>query len=218
MKKQNVAVEILKILVSIFVGWFLWVCIFSALTPQEANEMIEPFHGASVVLGVLTGLIVSIITKYNVLHKAYQHTKSSLSNIEIFKERVDRLLDKANRVADKYMNFEKGAHVEVAHERGTNSSNKTGKIHNAFQFQTVLESYPNLKSNESVMELLNQIKDCENSLAAQKINYNDSVEYYNTLIHSFPMSILSSLFHFKEVQFYKGPDEDNLISYDELGI
>lgn len=216
MKKTSVITEILKLFGMIIVGWILWLFVFAiVMTPEEADLVVEPFKGASLLMGTLTGCLICLGLKYNAIHKARQETKAAFSNICIFEERAEKLFDKANRVADKYMQFEENVQVQIAHERGSVMKGK--RISNAKQFQSALEGYPNLKANESIMELLNQIKDCENRLANQKVTYNQTVERYNTLIHSFPATLFRKICHFEDAEFYTHAD-DNMISDEELGI
>lgn len=214
MKKDNIALQILKILGTYLAGCLLWLLIFSTFMPaDEAGATTEPFQGAICILGILTATIVVLIVNYNSMQKAFQKTKSTFSNIKIFKERTERLLDKANKVADKYMAHEEDIQIGVADKR----TKKVKAIRNAQQFQIQLENYPNLKANESIMELLSQIKDTENAYAQSKINYNTSAEYYNTLIHSFPNNVLRGILKFNDVEFYND-EEENEITDEELGI
>ena len=222
MKKSNTFLELLKLLGSCLAGCFLWLIIFSiALEPDADGATSEPFPGAICVLGVLTALIVMFILNYNRIQNAYQKTKSSFSNIGIFKERSERLLVKANKVADKYMAHEENVQVEVSKNRtqkGSAAASKLSRvIRNSEEFQIALENYPDLKANESIMELLNQIRDSENGFAQAKLNYNAFVECYNTLIHTFPNNMIRGIFKFKDAEFYND-EADTEISDEALGI
>ena len=186
---------------------------FFNIPPDETGATTEPFPGAICVLGIVSAFIVVFIVNYNSMQKAYQKTKSTFSNITVFKERTERLLEKANKVADKYMTHEADIQLGVAEKR----SAKPKFIRNGQQFQMEVENYPDLKANESIATLITQIRDTENSYAQAKINYNAIVEYYNTLIHSFPNNILSKIFKFHDVEFYSDEKEFE-ISDEELGI
>lgn len=214
MKKENIALQILKILGTYLAGCLLWLLIFSTFMPaDETGATTEPFQGAICVFGIITATIVLLIVNYNSMQRAFQKTRAAFSNIKVFRERTERLLEKANKVADKYMGHEKDIQVGVAEKR----TKKSKIIRNAEQFQIELENYPDLKANESIMELLSQIRDTENAYAQSKINYNTYAEYYNTLIHSFPNSILRKLFKFNDVEFYSDIEEKE-ITDEELGI
>lgn len=214
MKRTNVLLEILKLLGIFIVGCFLWLIIFSTFMPaDETGATTEPFPGAIPVLAVVTAVITVTIIKYNTMQNAFQKTRAAYSNISVLGERASRLLDKANRVADKYMEHEESIQVSVADKR----TQKVKTIRNSTQFQKQIESYPDLKANENIMELLSQIRDAENTYAQSKLNYNTSAEYYNTMIHVFPNNILRKLFKFKDVEFYTN-EEENEISDEELEI
>lgn len=211
MKKTNVALELFKMLLAFLAGCLLWVFIF-AFMPGDSVDESEPFAGATTVFGIATGAIVLLGTKYNTIQKAFQNTKSTYSNIKIYKEKAERLLKKANAVSDKYMTYEERVQTGITSARTPNKEIKT-----AAQFQVQLENYPDLKANENIMELLRQIKECEVTLMNSKVAYNKSVEEYNTLIHSFPETILRMIFRFKDVEFYD-TSEDDEISDEALGI
>lgn len=222
MKKNNLVLELFKLCISIMLGWFLWVFIFSCM-PSAGGETNEIFPGASVVFGILTGVLVTLGNKFNNIQKAYQSTKSTRSGIKVYEEKEKKLLDKANRVAEKYMTYEERVQTNITKERSKKYEEKDTKslqIHSSRQFQAHLENYPNLKANESIMELLKQIKDCENALAYAKTAYNTSVEEYNSMIHSFPETILRIIFRFKDVEYYSinNFEDKELVSDEELGI
>lgn len=222
MQEKNIVVETLKTLGAVVVGWLIWTVIFACM-PGESVEANEPFAGASLVFGLLTVLILMIIIKYNAVTELYQNMMAAFSNIQVYEEKGERLLDKANKVADKYMSFEERVQVGVSEMRGQSggldiNAGKKVTIQNANQFQAAVENYPELKANTGIMELLRQIKECETSLMQQKVIYNAKVEDYNTVVNSFPMNIIGKLFKFKEAQFYTKSVGDDMISDAELGI
>lgn len=214
MKKENIGLKILKILGTYLAGCLLWLLIFTIFLPaDETGATSEPFQGAIGLFGIITATVVLLIVNYNAMQQAYQKTKSSFSNIKVFKEKNASLLEKANKVAEKYMTHEEKVQVGVADKR----TKRSRYIRNAEQFQVELENYPDLKANQSIMALLEQIRETENIYAQSKVNYNAYVEYYNTLIHSFPNSIFRKLFKFNDVEFYND-EEENVITDEELGI
>lgn len=214
MKRDNAALQILKILATYLAGCLLWLLIFSMSMPPDADgATTEPFPGAICILGIATATMIVFVFNYNAMQKALQKTRSMASNIDVFKDRTERLLEKANKVADKYMSHERSVQIGVAEIR----AGRTRVIRSSRQFQREIEeNYPDLKANESIMELLAQIKDTENGYAQSKINYNASVEEYNALIHSFPNNLLRKVFKFEDAAFYNSEDDE--ITDEELGI
>lgn len=179
-KKYNLGLEILKILFWIVCGWLLWVFIFAFFTPSEVDEVIEQFNGASLIFGFFTGVIVSFIMKINLVNNLKQKTLEKDSNIKVLLKRSEKLLEKANKVADKYMSHEKEIHEKIA------KSNRNFRIRSSRQFQGMVENYPELKANESI-KLIEEIKNSENLIANEKVVYNNYVMEYNTIIHNFPL-------------------------------
>lgn len=88
------------------------------------------------------------------------------------------------------------------------------------QFQQEIENYPELKANENVLKLLEQITECETAIANYKISYNDEVASYNAIIYSFPVVLFRKIARFEEVEFYQSlyKEEPHDITAEMLGI
>jgi LemA protein len=71
----------------------------------------------------------------------------------------------------------------------------------------VMENYPQLRSNESVARLMDELSGTENRLAVERMRYNERVQAYNTLRRSFPSNVTGSLFGFKEHALFDAPKE-----------
>ena len=206
MNNNSITKEIIKLIVWIFCAWILWLLIFSILTPDE-EEISDFLNNLSLYLGVITGIIISCILKYNTLNNLKQTIKANHSNIKILDTKSKKLLEKANKVSDKYMNHEKEVHKEISKNR---------IIKNSTQFQLLIENYPDLKSNEAILKLIEQIKENENSISNCKLSYNNNVSIYNTMIHNFPVSLVRNIFKIKDMEYYE--EEEDIVSDEELGI
>ena len=215
-EKNSITMGILKLLLWFVVGCVFWVIIFSVIGPEEAESVVEPFPYAIPICSVITTILISFIYDFNKANKLKQMVKAESSNIKVLKKRSTVLLEKANKVSDKYMTHEKSTHVGVAKERKNASVPFNKKIKSASQFQTAIEKYPDLKANDSIMELLRQIRESENAISNAKITYNDLVASYNTMIHNFPFSVVKGLFKFSDEEYYE--EVDDIISDEELGI
>jgi len=67
----------------------------------------------------------------------------------------------------------------------------------------VAENYPQIKSNENVKSLQDQLEGTENRIANERKKFNEAVQEYNTKIRSFPTLITAKIFGFKEKQYFK---------------
>jgi LemA protein len=70
----------------------------------------------------------------------------------------------------------------------------------------VTENYPQLKSNESFLQLQSQLEGTENRIAVERMKFNESVQGYNTERRSFPTIIFAGMMGFKEKQYFKGKE------------
>ena len=66
----------------------------------------------------------------------------------------------------------------------------------------VVERYPELKSNETFMRLMDELAGTENRIAVERRKYNQAVQRYNTMIQQFPNNIVAGLFGFSRVESY----------------
>ncbi|RDC65976.1 LemA family protein [Adhaeribacter pallidiroseus] len=60
-----------------------------------------------------------------------------------------------------------------------------------------VESYPQLKANQNFLELQAQLEGTENRISVERMNFNTSVQDYNTYIRSFPRNIFAGWFGFE---------------------
>ncbi|MEO7651340.1 MAG: LemA family protein [Bryobacteraceae bacterium] len=66
----------------------------------------------------------------------------------------------------------------------------------------VVENYPNLKSNETFMRLMDELAGTENRIAVERRKYNETVQRYNTTLALFPNNIVASLSGFQRNDAY----------------
>jgi LemA protein len=65
------------------------------------------------------------------------------------------------------------------------------------RFMAVSEAYPDLKANQNMMALQEELTSTENKVAFARQAYNDSVMYYNTQREVFPTVIIAGMFNFQ---------------------
>ncbi len=61
------------------------------------------------------------------------------------------------------------------------------------RLMVVVEKYPELKANQNFMDLQKQLEGTENRINVARERYNDSVQFFNTSIRTFPNSMTNSL-------------------------
>jgi LemA protein len=71
------------------------------------------------------------------------------------------------------------------------------------RLMVVSEQYPDLKANQNMMQLTEELTSTENKISFARQAYNDAVTTYNTKRESFPTNLLAGLFNFGEAQLFQ---------------
>ena len=66
----------------------------------------------------------------------------------------------------------------------------------------VIENYPQLKSNQAFLQLMDELAGTENRLATERMRYNEEVQAFNVLVKRFPTNFYATMFNFKEAIYY----------------
>jgi len=67
----------------------------------------------------------------------------------------------------------------------------------------VMEAYPDLKANQNMMQLGEELSSTENKVAFSRQSFNDAVMSYNTYRESFPSNLIAGTFNFSEAQSFE---------------
>jgi len=70
----------------------------------------------------------------------------------------------------------------------------------------VVENYPQLKSNEAYVQLMDELAGTENRLATERMRYNQAVQGFNVMVKRFPTNLYAAAFNFKEAPYYQVPE------------
>ncbi len=80
----------------------------------------------------------------------------------------------------------------------------------------VVEQYPELKSNQNVLELQSQLEGTENRISVERQRFNVAAQGYNTAVRRFPASFIASMSGFKPRPYFSttSPDAKNAPQVD----
>ena len=167
-----------------------------------------------VLLGIIILiLLIYIIVKYNWFKKKRLQVEQAKKAIDIYlKQRFDLIPNLVEVVKG-----EKEYEQEVL-ESLTKLRSETIKEHELqekaklnSQYNKILllaESYPNLKSNTSFLNLQKQLTKMENQLQAARRIYNVEVTEYNTKIVTIPTNVIAGILGFTQVEYFETKDEE----------
>jgi LemA protein len=71
----------------------------------------------------------------------------------------------------------------------------------------IVENYPQLKSDATFRQLMDELAGTENRIAVERMRYNERVTEYNTLRRRFPSNITAKVFGFKEYPYWEAAPE-----------
>ncbi|MBF0626962.1 MAG: LemA family protein [Magnetococcales bacterium] len=77
----------------------------------------------------------------------------------------------------------------------------------------LVEQYPDIKTSTTYQQLMDKLMDIENKIAERRDEYNTDVKFYNTLITTFPWSIMARILGFNRFDYFRaeaGPDNLNM--------
>ena len=174
-------------------------------------------------LGVIIGCGIAIIGIYNALIAMIEAIKNNNKQIDIQLDRRYKVFESLINVVKKYMDHEKTTLKEVvalrsqaqAAKQGNDpqarmaAENKISQI--ASGLNVMVEQYPDLKANQNVMQLQEEIVSTENKLAYAKQAFNDSIERYNAKKKSVFPSLVVMMFRGKldvDTPYWSLSDDD----------
>ena len=167
------------------------------------------------VLIVVLVLVWGVIT-YNRLVSLRNRFKNSFAQIDVQLKRRYDLIPNLVETAKAYMKHEREALEAViaarnqaasANAKAAGNPADAGAIQGLVAAEGALnaslgklfalaEAYPDLKANQNMMQLTEELTSTENRIAFARQAYNDVVMGYNTAIEQFPPSVIANMFGF----------------------
>ncbi len=181
-------------------------------------------------LVVLIGLVVVVflvaivvVSMYNGLVSLRNRYKNAFSQIDVQLMRRYDLIPNLVETAKGYIKHERETLEAVTQARNlaysagkqaagnpgdaqamTALSGAEGQLTGALgRLFAVAEAYPDLKANQNMLALQEELSATENKIAFSRQAYNDAVMAYNTQREVFPSSIIASTFNFQEANLFE---------------
>jgi len=159
------------------------------------------------VIAIIGALWVAGI--YNTLVSLRNRFKNAFAQIDVQLKRRYDLIPNLVEVAKGYMKHESSTLEAVIAARNTayaaskNAAANPADAGAMSRLMVVSEQYPDLKANQNIMQLTEEMTSTENKISFARQAYNDSVMTYNTSRESFPTNLLAGLFNFTEAQLFQ---------------
>ena len=181
-----------------------------------------------IIVGVLVVLVVLLVGIYNGLVTKRNRIDEANAQIQVQLKRRHDLIPNLVNAVKGYMDFEKGVLVQVTEARGNAISAGsqgpaaqaqaenvlTGALKSLF---AVVENYPQLKANENVMSLQEQLTTTENQISFARQHYNASVLEFNNSLQVFPNVLIAGPMGFTKREFFEAEPEAAEVPVVNLG-
>lgn len=175
------------------------------------------------VFGVAFGLFFWIVSVYNGLIGHRNRYKNAFAQIDVQLKRRYDLIPNLVETAKGYMKHEKDTLEAVINARNAafGASNKAaadptdgqcikqlnraeGELSGALgRLMVVVEQYPDLKANQNMLALQEELTSTENKVAFSRQAFNDAVMTYNTAREVFPSNLIAGMFNFSEASLFE---------------
>lgn len=175
-----------------------------------------------IIVIVIVCIILVIIFMYNRLIKLDLRCKNAWASIDNQLKRRADLIPNLVSVTKGYAEYESNTLADIVNKRkeATNISDIAANSKMTSDALTKLfaltEGYPDLKANDLYKKLQIELTGTEDKIAYARQFYNDSVQYYNTAIMSFPNNLLAKIMKCKEKEYFKVDELDKKVVKVEL--
>lgn len=179
------------------------------------------------ILAVIAIIAITIIPSYNGLVNKDEDVDQAYAQIENqLQRRLDLIPNLVNTVKG-YASQEKDVIQSISDARANLAGAKTpgdqatadDQLTTALnRLLVVVENYPDLKSNQTFQQLMDELAGTENRIAVARKDYNDAVSTYNRNVKRFPGSIIAGVFNFDEKEYFKaseGADQAPTVDFGE---
>jgi LemA protein len=174
--------------------------------------------GGWILLALVAAFAFFAITIYNRLVALRNRFKNAFAQIDVQLKRRYDLIPNLVEAAKGYLAHERqtleaviaarGAAVTAAQRAAqapgdpaamTGLAQAEGVLGGALgRLLAVFENYPDLKANQNILQVQEELTSTENKVAFARQGYNDAVMTYNTKRETFPDNVVAGLFGFKE--------------------
>jgi LemA protein len=181
-----------------------------------------------IIVVVLVVIVLFLVGIYNGLVTRRNRVDEANAQIQVQLKRRHDLIPNLVNAVKGYMDFEKGVLTAVTEARaGAIAAGAQGPAQQA-QAENVLtgalrslfavvENYPQLKANENVLSLQEQLTTTENQISFSRQHYNATVLDFNNSLQTFPNVLIAGPLGFTKREFFEAEPEAAEVPVVNLG-
>ena len=176
--------------------------------------------GTIIFLLIIIGAVLYLIAIYNGLVTARNQFKNAFAQIDVQLQRRYDLIPNLVETAKAYVKHERetleaviqarnqaqtASRAAAAHPEDGGAIGALGAAEGMLgsalgKFFALAESYPDLKANQTLQQLMEELSSTENKVAFSRQFFNDAVMGYNTMREQFPNNLIAGPFNFQEAK------------------
>jgi LemA protein len=180
-----------------------------------------------IVIAAIVVVVLFVVMLYNGLVAGRNQVEAAWRQIDVQLKRRRDLVPNLVEAVKGYMGHEQDTLQAVIKARSAAVSAESGPREGQIQAEAALsgalgrlfalaESYPDLKANQNVMQLQEELTSTENKIAFSRQHYNDSVMAQNTRVESFPAVLIASSLGFAKHPYFEATDQDREVPQVKL--
>lgn len=182
---------------------------------------------AWIVLGILAVVLLYAIMLYNGLIAGRNQVEAAWRQIDVQLKRRRDLVPNLVEAVKGYMAHERQTLDAVIQARNAAVGAANGPREGQIQAEAALsgslgrlfalsEAYPDLKANQNVLQLQEELSSTENKIAFARQHYNDSVMAQNTRVESFPAVLVAGAMGFAKHPYFEVGEQDRAVPQVKL--
>jgi LemA protein len=184
--------------------------------------------GWIIVLIVIAAIVFWAVGAYNRLVSLRNKFKNAFAQIDVQLKRRYDLIPNLVETAKAYMKHERETLENVIRARNSAMTANTAAAADPGSAQAIqglvmaegalsgalaklfalAEAYPDLKANQNMMQLTEELTGTENKISFARQAFNDSVMSYNTAVQQFPTNVIASAFTFTPAELLQATESE----------
>jgi LemA protein len=178
-----------------------------------------------IILAILAIVVIFLIVVYNALVRLRNQVDEAWNQISVQLKRRHDLIPNLVNAVKGYMDFEQETLTRVIEARGAAvSAAQAGPAGAAQQAQAenfltgalrqlfaLVENYPDLKANQNVLQLQEELTTTENQMGFARQHYNSTVRDFNPSIQTFPSVLIAGMFGFRARDYFQIEGADAVV-------
>ena len=168
-----------------------------------------------VVVLIVIGIVAAAVGIYNRFFSLKNSAEATVGQVKVaMKKRLD-MIEQLLGAVKSYATFEKETLTGVTEMRARVGSAGPGDLNELEResrsvlgrLLAVAENYPDLKTSQTVQNLMGAVKGVEDEIARHRYTYNNIAQQYNTMTDTVPSNLIAGVMGFQKLEYLEFGEE-----------